>query len=167
LTLGTPKPGATELKRRPAEKEDSMKADSASTEEDKKILLSIVKDMSKSMTGAQSTKHWADGALWFDVVPFASKGIKLACRQFDSEFAKVKSFDVHILETEVFINGDMGVVCGVQRWNIVGKDGTVKPPMLIRQTDCFERQRGQWRIVHEHLSAPISPGWNGKIEEGE
>ncbi len=33
---------------------------------DKKILTAIVKEMAESMTGAQSTKHWAHDALWFD-----------------------------------------------------------------------------------------------------
>ena len=43
-----------------------------SREMDKDILISIVKEMSESMTGAQSTKHWAEDALWFDIPAFAS-----------------------------------------------------------------------------------------------
>ena len=31
--------------------------------QDQEILLSIVREMSESMTGAQSTRHWADDAL--------------------------------------------------------------------------------------------------------
>jgi hypothetical protein len=33
----------------------------------KETLFSIVKEMSESMTGAQSTRHWAEDALWFDI----------------------------------------------------------------------------------------------------
>ena len=40
---------------------------------DKKLLTGIVREMADSMTGAQSTKHWANDALWFDIPAFASK----------------------------------------------------------------------------------------------
>jgi hypothetical protein len=40
---------------------------------DKEMLVSIVKEMTESMTGAQSTRHWAEDALWFDIPPFASR----------------------------------------------------------------------------------------------
>ena len=136
---------------------------SPNPQEDKKALLAIVEEMSKSKTGAQSTKHWADDALWFDVPPFASKGVERARREFDSEFGKVASFAAEIAETETFINGDMAVVCSVQRWSITLKDGSVRPPMFIRATDCFERRDGRWQIIHEHLSAPMGQGWDGKI----
>ena len=42
---------------------------------DKDTLVSIVNEMTESMTGAQSTRHWAEDALWFDIPPFASRGI--------------------------------------------------------------------------------------------
>lgn len=126
-------------------------------------MLAIVEEMSRSMSGAQSTKHWADDAVWFDVAPFASKGIKPAYKQFDDAFGSLKSCQIDILETEMFINGDMAVVCCIQRWNIVRQDGTVVPPMLIRHTDCFERRNGEWAVIHEHSSMPAGPGWNGKF----
>jgi ketosteroid isomerase-like protein len=132
-------------------------------QQDREILISIVKEMSQSMTGAQSTKHWADDALWFDIIPFASKGIQAACKVFDSAFSQLKSIKVNIKEMETFINGDMGVVCSIQEWNITHKDGTVNAPMLVRQTDCFAKQEGQWKIIHEHSSLSKPPEWDGKI----
>jgi hypothetical protein len=54
---------------------------SPNPQDDRKVLLAIVEEMSKSMTGAQSTKHWANDALWFDVPPFASKGVEPARRE--------------------------------------------------------------------------------------
>ena len=130
---------------------------------DKEILLAILGEISKSMTGAQSTKHWTDKTIWFDIPPFASKGIKSACKVFDEAFGQLKSINVEFLETETFLNGDMGVVCSVQRWNMVTKDGTVNPPVLVRQTNCFEKQNGEWKVIHEHSSIPSSPGWDGRI----
>lgn len=26
--------------------------------------------------------------------------------------------------------------------------------MTVRQTDCFEKQNGQWQLVHEHVWLP-------------
>lgn len=130
---------------------------------DKEILLSIVEEMSKSMTGAQTTKHWADNVLWFDIPPFASKGVKIAYKEIDEAFAQLQSFEVEILETDTFLNGNMGVVCSIQRWNIANKDGTISAPLIMRQTDCFEKQNGEWKVIHEHSSLPSGSDWNGEI----
>ena len=35
----------------------------------KETLVSIVKEMTEAITGAQSTRHWAEDALWFDIPP--------------------------------------------------------------------------------------------------
>ena len=44
-------------------------------EQDKEAIVAIVKEMAESMTGAQSTRHWAEDVLWFDIPPFASRGV--------------------------------------------------------------------------------------------
>jgi ketosteroid isomerase-like protein len=129
---------------------------------DKQTLISIVKEMADSMTGARSTKHWADDALWFDIPAFASKGIEPARRMFDRVFSGFKSCKIDILEEEVTINGDMGIVCTIQRVNIVLKNGDTKNS-LVRQTDCFERRAGKWQLIHEHASFPAGGDWDGKI----
>ncbi|HET6842854.1 MAG TPA: hypothetical protein VFK06_14435, partial [Candidatus Angelobacter sp.] len=56
------------------------------TEKDKAAIVSIVKEMSESMTGAQSTKHWANDALWFETPPIASRGLEPAVEMFDKVF---------------------------------------------------------------------------------
>jgi quinol monooxygenase YgiN len=75
---------------------------------DKDALVSIVKEMTESMTGAQSTRHWAEDALWFDIPPFASRGIQPALKFFDRVFGSFESCKVDILETDVVVNGNMG-----------------------------------------------------------
>ncbi len=129
---------------------------------DKKILTAIVKEMAESMTGAQSTKHWAHDALWFDIPAFASRGIQPALRMFDRVFSGFTSCNIDILEEDVMINGDMGIVCTIQRVNIVLKNGDTKHA-LVRQTDCFERRGGEWQLIHEHASFPAGGEWDGKI----
>jgi ketosteroid isomerase-like protein len=131
-------------------------------EKDKEILTAIVKEMAESMTGAQSTKHWAEDALWFDIPPFASKGIKPALAMFDRVFSSFKSCEIDILETEIKINGNMGIVCTIQKVNIELKSGDTKLA-LVRQTDCFEKRNNDWQLIHEHASFPAGGEWDGKI----
>jgi ketosteroid isomerase-like protein len=132
-------------------------------EKDKEAIAAIIKEMAESMTGAQSTKHWTEDTIWFDIPAFASKGIKPASQFFDQAFSGLKSFKIDILEMETMVNGDMAVVVMVQRFNTVSKDGAVSSSFLVRQTDCFERRNGEWKVIHEHTSTPKGADWDGKI----
>ena len=138
-----------------------------SSRKDEEALVSIVREMADSMTGAQSTKHWAKDALWFDIPPFASKGVKPAMKFFDKVFAGFESCKIDFLEKDVFVNGHMGVVCTVQRVNVVLKNGTAKT-MVVRETDCFEKRDGAWKLIHQHASVPAGGAdWDGKfVTEG-
>lgn len=135
-------------------------ADSA--KQDKEILFSIVKEMSESMTGEQSTRHWAEDALWFDIPAFASKGVKPALKFFDRVFSNFRSCQVDVLEAETAVNGNMGVVCTIQKVKVVMKNGDAKV-LLVRETDCFEKRNGEWKLFHQHASVPSGGEWDGKI----
>jgi ketosteroid isomerase-like protein len=130
--------------------------------DDKQAILSIVNEMATSMTGAQSTRHWAHDALWFDIPAFASKGIEPARKMFDNVFGNFTSCKVDILETDVVLNGDIGIVCTVQRTNIEFKNGDTRT-VLSRVTDCFEKRDDEWQLIHEHASVPAGGDWNGKF----
>lgn len=129
---------------------------------DEAALIEIVKEMSESMTGEQSTRHWAEDALWFDIPPFASRGLKPAVAMFDKVFGSFHSCDVDILKTDVILNGDMGVVCTIQRVSVVLKNGASKV-LLVRETDCFERRDDKWQLFHQHASVPSGGEWDGSI----
>lgn len=129
---------------------------------DKEALASIVKEMTESMTGEQSTRHWAEGALWFDIPPFASRGKGPAKAFFDKVFSSFESCEINLLNTDVIVNGDMGFVCTIQEVNVTLKNGNAKR-MLVRETDCFEKHGGEWRLIHQHASVPAGEGWDGKI----
>jgi ketosteroid isomerase-like protein len=129
---------------------------------DKETLIAIVKEMTESMTGAQSTRHWAEGALWFDIPPFASRGIQPALKFFDKVFASFQSCKIDILEMDVVVNGDMGLVCTIQRVSVVLKTGDAKR-LVVRETDCFERRNGEWKLIHQHASVPSGGDWEGKV----
>jgi ketosteroid isomerase-like protein len=130
---------------------------------DQETLLSIVKDMTESMTGAQSTKHWAHDALWYDIPAFASRGVPPAREFFDKVFGTFESCKIDILATDTVVRGDMGIVCTVQRVHVVLKTGASKS-MLVRETDCFEKRCDAWQLIHQHASVPAGGGaWDGTI----
>lgn len=129
---------------------------------DSEALISIVREMTESMTGAQSTRHWSEDALWFDIPPFASRGIQPALQFFDRVFGSFQSCQVDILEMDVVVNGDMGMVCTIQRVNVVLKNGDAKR-LLVRETDCFENRNGAWKLIHQHASVPSGEDWDGQI----
>jgi ketosteroid isomerase-like protein len=130
---------------------------------DKETLLSIVKEMAESRTGAASTKHWASDALWFDIPAFASKGVQPAIKMFDNVFSSFKSCDVSILESEIIMSNNMGIVCTIQKVDIIFKNDIAKT-LLVRQTDCFRKSgNNEWLLVHQHASVPSGGEWDGKI----
>jgi ketosteroid isomerase-like protein len=60
------------------------------------------------------------------------------------------------------LNGNMGIVCTIQKVNIVLKTGDTKLA-LVRQTDCFEKRNNEWQLIHEHASFPAGGKWDGKF----
>jgi ketosteroid isomerase-like protein len=131
-------------------------------DKDKDTITSIVKEMAESMTGAQSTLHWSTDALWFDIPTFASRGIQPALKKFDSVFNTFKSYKVDFLEMDAMLNGNMGIVCTVQKVSIVFKNGTTQQ-VTARETDCFEKRNDEWQLIHQHASVPSGGDWDGKI----
>jgi ketosteroid isomerase-like protein len=56
----------------------------------------------------------------------------------------------------------MGIVCTIQKVNVVFKNGDTKL-LLVRETDCFEKRENEWQLIHQHASVPSGGGWDGKI----
>jgi ketosteroid isomerase-like protein len=131
-------------------------------EQDRETIIAIVKEMADSMTGAQSTRHWAADALWFDIPAFASKGVQPALEMFDKVFSTFTSCTVEILSMDTMLNGNMGIVCTVQRTTIVFKNGDTRQ-VMSRQTDCFEKRGNDWQLIHQHASVPAGGDWDGTI----
>jgi ketosteroid isomerase-like protein len=130
---------------------------------DRDFLLSVVREMTKSMTGKQSTKHWAKDVLWYDIPPFASRGIEPAIKMFDTVFGSFKSYEVSILETDVIMNELLGIVCTIQKIDVLFKDSYSRT-IMVRETDVFKKDdNNQWLLVHQHASTPSGGEWDGKI----
>ena len=123
----------------------------------------IIREIAASFTGEQSTKEWTEETIWFDAAPYACVGATKAKKVFDEAFGDLKSCDVTILDMRTRIMGDAALVCSVQKWDTVNKDGSANPPFMMRQTDYFEKQNGKWKVLHEHTS--MADGWDGTIDE--
>ena len=130
--------------------------------QDKEAIVSIVNEMAESMTGEQSTRHWAPDVLWFDIPPFASRGVQPARQMFDTVFGGFESINVEIEEMDVMLSGTMGVVASIQKSTIVTKSGDTKE-VRARQTDCFEKKDDGWQLIHQHASVPAGGQWDGEI----
>ena len=54
------------------------------------------------------------------------------------------------------------IFAGLQRVNVVLKTGDAKR-LVVRETDCFERRNGEWKLIHQHASVPSGGDWDGKV----
>jgi ketosteroid isomerase-like protein len=122
----------------------------------------MVTEMTASKSGSQSTKHWAEDALWYDIPHFASKGTAPAIKMFDSVFKNFKSCKIEILNADVFLSEVMGIVCTIQKVEIVFQNDISKT-LLVRETDGFNKRNGVWFLIHQHASVPSGGEWDGKI----
>jgi ketosteroid isomerase-like protein len=89
-------------------------------------------------------------------------GYSACIEVFDRVFGSFQSCKVDILETDVVVNGNMGLVCTIQRVSVVLKTGDAKR-LAVRETDCFERRNGEWKLIHQHASVPSGGDWDGKV----
>jgi ketosteroid isomerase-like protein len=130
---------------------------------DEEALIAIVEAMTKSGSGSESTKHWAKDALWYDIPPFASRGIQPAIHKLDITFSNFKSCKIEVLHVDTFISNDMGVVCTIQKAEII-LINNVSKTLLFRETDCFKKNsNNEWWLIHQHTSVPNGANWDGEI----
>lgn len=130
---------------------------------DQEVIEGIIRNIASSFSGAQSTRDWTEETIWFDAAPYACVGASKAKKVFDEAFGNLKSCQVKVLKIKTRILGEAALVCSVQQWDTVNKDGTANPPFMMRQTDYLEKQQGQWKVLHEHTS--MSQGWDGTKDE--
>src|SRR5215471_4943334 len=60
----------------------------------------------------------------------------------------------NIPEMKVSVSGDIAYVFGADHWTVTAQDNK-SIEMVFRFTDVLQKENGQWKIVHEHLSFPV------------
>ena len=63
-------------------------------------------------------------------------------------------FELH--ELQITAGDDLAFVHGLSRCGGTGPDGKEMSGWM-RMTTCFRKHDGEWRIAHEHFSAPFDP----------
>lgn len=71
-----------------------------------------------------------------------------------NDFDNMKNPKVEFLSLHVVSDGQMALANSVQRFT--GTDKSGKPvDMTLRVTDVWQKQKGDWKIIHSHVSFPI------------
>ena len=68
--------------------------------------------------------------------------------------------EIDMPEPTILVDGDLAVAWGLSRMRGTKRDsGPVE--MWYRTTLAFQRQRGEWKVVHEHASVPMMMDGSG------
>jgi len=128
-------------------------------ERDQQVVRSTILKAMENWSGLQADANEAyyttsDKAVFFDFTPMQYVGWET----YKNEIKKVQE---SIKEFKIILNDDLTVhVTGKVAWatatwkmDFQFKDGTTRH-LEGRLTEVLEKQKGKWKIVHEHASVP-------------
>jgi ketosteroid isomerase-like protein len=121
-----------------------------------------IRDLVESMLKANHDKNAAafaapfapDAAVFNLAPPLVHHGIDLKEKQawYDSWSTPV---DLESRDFKVTVSGDVAFCHGYLRMTGTKKGAEGSVSFWMRETLCFERIGGEWKIVHEHTSVPF------------
>ena len=121
-----------------------------------------IRDLVESMLKANHDKNAAafaapfapDAAVFNLAPPLVHHGIDLKEKQawYDSWSTPV---DLESRDLKVTVSGDLAFCHGYLRMTGTKKGAEGSVSFWMRETLCFERIGGEWKIVHEHTSVPF------------
>lgn len=91
----------------------------------------------------------------YDVIPPREYvGTKAVHDDFANFFSGVTNPKTEFVDLNVTADGTLGFARSIQHFTATSKDG--KPmDLTFRVTDCLHKVKGQWKIIHEHISFPV------------
>lgn len=97
-------------------------------------------------------RHYAEDVVVFDVVPPASvRGIETYREHWQRWFDSMKGpLAFEMRDLEVAASGDLAFAHTVNRVAVGEQED------IVRATVCFRKTGGEWRVVHEHASVPLT-----------
>jgi ketosteroid isomerase-like protein len=111
------------------------------------------------MDADQIAKYYSKSAdhVFFELTPPAQQ------KGFDQYYLGMKKFFDQYNDLNLKLNDDAAVhfkgdlAYATATWDLLGtlKDGT-KQHLALRWTVVLERENGDWLVVHEHVSAPLT-----------
>jgi len=102
--------------------------------------------------------HYAPDIVAFDAIAqLQFKGADAYRKHWETCMAMCPGpmiFELH--ELQITASDDLAFVHSLDRCGGTGPDGKEMTGWM-RMTACFRKLHGQWRVVHEHFSAPFDP----------
>ena len=99
---------------------------------------------------------YADDVHVYDLMmPFERKGIESGREMIEAWLNDGGQQDCSIEDVDVLEEGDLAVARASIRYGYTGEDGT-RHDMWNRATWTLRRTAGDWKIVGEHTSVPLS-----------
>jgi len=94
-----------------------------------------------------------DCVLWDVVTPLQFAGEQAIRENVAELFGSLRSLSIKL--RELTVNGDrqLAIARCILELTAVGARGRTSR-MTCRITDCWQKENGQWRIIHEHASMP-------------
>jgi ketosteroid isomerase-like protein len=121
---------------------------------DERAIAEIELEMASAQGVEGITRAWDDNAVYFDFGPKEIVGKAAATAEIDAQFKYVTNLRTKIVRIRIRADGDVGYAFSTQHFIADGQNGGPDCSFIFRETDVFERQDGQWRLVHQHLSFP-------------
>jgi ketosteroid isomerase-like protein len=96
----------------------------------------------------------SDKAVFFDFTPMQYVGWKTYRSEIEKVQDSIKEFKITLNDDlHVRVAGKFAYAHATWKMSFVFKDGT-RRHLEGRLTEVLEKQKGQWKIVHEHASVP-------------
>src|SRR5262245_59256500 len=91
----------------------------------------------------------------YDIAPpLQFKGTSAVHGDFTDFFSGTTDLKGEFVELVVVGDGDIGMARSIQHFTWKDKEG--KPTaMTIRVTDVFHKVKGEWKVMHSHISVPV------------
>ncbi|MGA8743073.1 MAG: nuclear transport factor 2 family protein [Terracidiphilus sp.] len=118
------------------------------------IVDSIHKAHHDKNANAIAAPYLANAAVFNLAPPLTHTGVNLEEKQrwLDSWSTPI---ELEARDAQIRISGDLAIWHGFLRLTGTKKGPEGKVDFWMRETLCFERQDGAWRIAHEHASVPF------------
>jgi ketosteroid isomerase-like protein len=126
--------------------------------DDQQAITNVEHKLAAATTAEEALKYYdpSDQVTLFDMSgpPREYAGHKAVSADLAKGFTGLKDIKVNFVELKVVTDGKLGFASSVQHFTATGPDG--KPvEITFRQTDVLHKVKGQWKILHQHISVPV------------
>ena len=101
-------------------------------------------------------KHYADDVISFDVLPpLAHRGVQAVRKRVTDWFASFETpIDYECRALDLAVSGDVAFDLHFTHVRGINRAG-MTIDMWFRETVCYRRLAGEWKVTHQHSSVPF------------